>query len=529
MVLIPPLMRLAEWLHVLDIPGERKLHKVAIPRIGGIAMATGAVLPLIMWLPPQRPVVAYLCGAAILLFFGFWDDRKNLDYRLKFLGQMIAVLVVVLYGGVVIKHIPFFLRADALPAYIGVPLTVFALVGVTNAINLADGLDGLAAGMTLLSLGMIALMAYMTDSITLVLMTVAVIGSIFGFLRFNTYPARIFMGDAGSQFLGFSLGVLVVMLTQEANPALSSALPFMILGLPIVDTLMVMGQRIHQGRSAFSPDNNHIHHKFLSLGFDHYGAVFVIYLLQSILVLGAYFLRFESDLLILCLYVVFCVTLLSLLRIASARGWRIHGHRPEIHTPIHWLRSGQRLLKVALYFALITIPAYFLLGVLFVEKVPKDIGVVAWMLLAILLMLYLKRSGKAFSIIEKAGAYIACVFVVYLTQVTPGVLAEYAIYRNTLLAALAMAVAIGFRFSKERFQITPLDFLVIFIALTLPNLPDLNVGESHLGATMGVLIVLFYGIELVLNNIQHRWNLMRFVTCATLAVLGLRGVTGMSG
>ena len=211
-------------------------------------------------------MVGFLCGIAVILLFGVWDDIRGLDYRLKFLGQITAVLIVVLYGGVVIRFVPLS-GLEPLPDYVAIPFTVFALIGITNAVNLADGLDGLAGGITLLSLGMIGILAYPTGDTNVPLAAIAVIGSIVGFLRFNTYPARIFMGDGGSQFLGFSAGVLVVMLTQESNTALSPALTLMILGLPILDTGMVMAQRLHEGRSPFLPDKNHIHHKLLALGF----------------------------------------------------------------------------------------------------------------------------------------------------------------------------------------------------------------------------------------------------------------------
>src|SRR5438874_10204606 len=294
MVLIPPLGGMAEWLHVVDGPAARKVHGTPVPRLGGVAMAIGAVLPPIMWATMDSRMVGFLCGVAVILFFGLWDDIKGIDYRLKFLGQIIAVLIVVLYGRMVIRYVPF-LGLEPLPDYVALPLTVFALVGVTNAINLADGLDGLAGGITLLSLGMIAILAHPSGDVRVLLATIAVIGSIVGFLRFNTYPARIFMGDGGSQFLGFCAGVLAVMLTQNVNTALSPALPLLILGLPILDTLLVMGERLYEGRSPFVADRKHIHHRLLALGFDHYEAVIAIYVLQSVLIVGAYFLRFESD------------------------------------------------------------------------------------------------------------------------------------------------------------------------------------------------------------------------------------------
>src|SRR6266849_5731503 len=177
MVLIPPLVRLAEWLHIVDMPAARKVHTAPVPRLGGLAMAIGAVLPPLMWATMEPQMVGFLCGIAIILVFGVWDDLKEIDYRLKFLGQIIAVLIVVMYGGVVIRYVPFS-GLDPLPDYVAIPLTVFALVGVTNAINLADGLDGLAGGITLLSLVSIGILAYPTDDAKVLLVTVSVIGGI---------------------------------------------------------------------------------------------------------------------------------------------------------------------------------------------------------------------------------------------------------------------------------------------------------------------------------------------------------------
>jgi len=366
------------------------------------------------------------------------------------------------------------------------------------------------------------------------LATAAVIGSIVGFLRFNTYPARIFMGDAGSQFLGFSAGVLVIMLTQESNTALSSALPLMILGLPILDTLMVMSERLYEARSPFLPDKNHIHHKLLALGLHHYEAVFVIYVLQSLLVGAAYFLRFEADWLILSLYCLFCVALIGSVKGAMAVGWRLHGRRHHVDAAvvpgwIQWLRRDQRILKLAFYLAAIAISCYFFVGAFLVERVPADIGALACALLIVLLLLYVRYRHKPFNMVERACTYVAAICVVYLVQVTPGVLADFGLYRNILFVVVAAAVAIGFRFSSERFQVTPMDFLVILVALVVPNLPDVTLQAGHVGISVAMLIVLFYGIELVLNNTWQRWDVMRLTTCVTLAVLGLRGLIGALG
>ena len=528
MVLIPPLMRSAERWRIVDLPEGRKVHTEAIPRIGGVAMVIGALIPMIMWLSPQREFIGFLLGILTILFFGVWDDRKNLDYRLKFLGQILAILIVVIYGGLQIKYIPF-MGADPSPSYVAIPLTVFALLGITNAINLADGLDGLAGGTTMLSLGMIAIMGYMVDGTSLVLIAVSVMGSILGFLRFNTHPASVFMGDGGSQFLGFAAGVLAIMLTQEINPVLSPAVAILILGLPILDTLTVMSQRIYEGRSPFSPDRNHIHHKLLALGFDHYEAVLLIYLGQSILVLCAFFLRFDSDLLVFSSYLLFCIVVICFFHWAAITGWRMHATQSSksssaVARGIRWLRQDFRLLKAVFYFAIVAISIYLLLGAMLVEFVSIDIGVLSLFLLAVLIGFFFHRRGLPFSIVERAIAFVTAAFIVYLMQVVPGVLDEYGLYRNIFFVMLAVAVAIGFRFSHaDRFRITPLDFLVIFIAVAVPNLPDAHIEGASWGEGIAMLIVLFYGIELVLTNTLRRWDVMRLVVGATLVTLGIRG------
>ncbi len=529
MALIPPLMAWAERLNFIDLPDDRKVHKGAIPRIGGVAMVVGALIPMVMWLPPVKEVFGFLVGVGVIFVFGVWDDRKNLNYKIKFFGQFVAVLVVVLYGGVVIEHIP--LVDEALPSYLAIPLTIFAILGITNAINLADGLDGLAGGMTLLSFGAIALLAYMSDGNEVLLIALVVIGSILGFLRFNTYPARIFMGDGGSQFLGFSVGILAILLTQKVNTALSPVLPLLLLGLPILDTFMVMGQRIYEGRSPFSPDKNHLHHKLLELGFDHYEAVFLIYITQAILVSAAYFLRFQSDVLLLLIYFTFCASVYLFFNYARRIRLRINNEpivpSSFIGKRIEWLKQGRWLVKGAYYFALAGIPAYLLVMVLFAQSVPKDssIAVVSWVLLVMMVLISIKNFNRPFHIMERACLYVIIVFAVYLTQIEPGKLSEFVMLRNVFFALLIVAIAIGFRFAgADIFRVSTLDVLVIFLAMVVPNMSETLASDSHFGEGVAMVIVLFYGVELVLANMWRRWGIMRLAAMGTLAVLALRGM-----
>jgi len=151
MALIPPLRLLAGRFHIMDQPGERKVHQHPIPRVGGIAFAIGALASILWWGPKDSITLSVFLGGLIILGFGVWDDRANLGYRIKLVGQVVAALAVIIIGGVRFENIPFLLDAE-LPMWIGIPVTVFFLVAVSNAVNLTDGLDGLAGGLSFLTL-----------------------------------------------------------------------------------------------------------------------------------------------------------------------------------------------------------------------------------------------------------------------------------------------------------------------------------------------------------------------------------------
>ena len=525
MALIPPLMRWAGWARLVDVPDARKVHTDPVPRVGGIAIVAGALLPVMMWVRPTPAMAAYLAATLVIFAFGLWDDRANLDYRTKFLGQLVAALIVVAVGGVQIRYFPFL--EGTLPPAVAIPFTVLALLAITNAINLADGLDGLAGGTTLLSLCVIALLAHQHDPVVL-LIALAIIGAVLGFLRFNTHPARVFMGDSGSQFLGFSAGVLAILLTQQADTALSPSLPMLLLGLPILDTVVVMGQRIWERRSPFSPDKNHIHHKLLAVGFDHYEAVFLIYMVQAWLILAAYFLRYRPDAWILGTYLAICLVVMGFFRWAGITGWRAHRATGVPLTALtryaHWLRHGRKLVRFAAAFAAVTIPAFAAGVMLFADSLTRDLGFLAAGLAATLTLVFLYSHGQALSWVERAVAYVIAAFTVYLAE-TGSFLESFDFWLDTYFVLLAVVVVIGFRFSEsDRFQMTPLDFLVIFIAFTAPNLPDLQSFGGLWAEGVAKLIVLFYGVEFTFSQLSRSYDGVRAALLALLAVAALRGL-----
>jgi UDP-GlcNAc:undecaprenyl-phosphate/decaprenyl-phosphate GlcNAc-1-phosphate transferase len=502
MALIPPLVRVAARLQVFDDPASRKVHSQPMPRVGGIAMAAGSLLPLCLWLPMDRTLSAYLAAVIVLLMFGAWDDRVTLGPRTKFAGQLVAVLIVVLAGHVSIDTLTLGERV-ALPNWLGFSLTLLFLLGTTNAINLSDGLDGLAGGTTLLCCAALALLGETWGVRFVETAGVVLMGALLGFLRFNTYPARIFMGDAGSQFLGFSVGALSILLTKQTATPLSTALPLLLIGLPVLDTLIVIVLRLRAGRSPFAADRQHFHHRLLALGLDHHEAVVVIYAVQCLLLLLAWQLRFENDLLIVAIFLGFAVLFTGSFILLERTGWRWRPAVTPTHSPLArlrvWLSAGEHLPRWSMRAAWLGAAGYLLGVALYANPVPQDIGWLGVLCLLLLAMGALwRRSTFAQTWLMRGALYIAIVVAVYLDHRRIMNASLLLLAKWVLLPLLALSVAVSMRLSvHRRFEATPLDLLLIFGALALPNLPGLAGAPSNLGFSAAKLVVLCYAVEMI--------------------------------
>jgi UDP-GlcNAc:undecaprenyl-phosphate GlcNAc-1-phosphate transferase len=524
---LPLLARFAAHWGIVDQPGMRKVHETPVPRVGGIAMAVAAFLAAFIAVDLQAADRWFLLAAAILVAFGAFDDRYDLDYRVKFIGQFLAVGIVVFAGDVQVRAITLDDRI-MLPAWISMPLTFFFLIGVTNAVNLADGLDGLAGGTTFLCLCAVALLSSLGDHNAGTALSLAFAGAILGFLRFNTYPASVFMGDAGSQLLGFTIGVLSIRATQSFSSQVSAAIPILLLAIPILDTLSVMVQRIGEGRSPFSADKNHSHHKLLALGFSHHEAVMVIYALQAALFVIAYFLRYESDITILAFVAAFFVGALTLLQLAARSGWRLRradgaaGEAPASH--FTRLMLHPKLLLQLSYVAIVGgINAYALIVVLRTSALSHDIWILVLALLATTGCLLLILRGSPLSVVEKAALYVTATILVYLDATIPSEDRFIATLTWLALSVATVGTAVRLRLqSDRRFQVTPLDLIVLFMALVVPRLP--GVLKLPQGNALGIvkLIILFYSIEMLVSRAEGRAVWLRVAVVYVLGGLVLR-------
>jgi UDP-GlcNAc:undecaprenyl-phosphate/decaprenyl-phosphate GlcNAc-1-phosphate transferase len=523
----PLLLRLAPGLGLTDLPGQRKVHSVAVPRIGGIAMAAGILIPTLLIPHAGAPVIGFVSGLLVLLLFGVWDDRVDLDYRVKFLGQFLAVGVCMAVGGVRIASLTFDAPVE-LPQAISLGLTFLFLVGVTNAVNLADGLDGLAGGLAFLCACAIGVLGATTGKWTVTTLALIEAGAILGFLRFNTHPARIFMGDGGSQMLGFSIGVLAILVTQGESSALSATLPLLLLGLPILDTVTVMVRRTLAGESPFVGDRKHLHHRLLTLGFAHHEAVIVIYCIQVGLFLLAYFLRFQSDALILLVYGASATVLLGALHWATRSGWQAHPWAALSFAGRLLARSRQPALGHALAHAASWtmcsgLVAYAAIVILAAGHVGGDISLLSAAMLVLLVVLSRFAVTGPLGWLERLAAYLAVILLVYLDQTTGAHHSPHAWLTWTVIGVTAGAALLQFAISERRLEVTALDVLVVFAALVIPNLPGLLSLPPQLPAGILKAVMLLYVVEMV-DGLEGRRSVPRAVAAVMLGAIALRGL-----
>lgn len=288
LLLTPAVKALAFKIGAVDKPNARKVHTRIMPRLGGLAIYAAFAIGLFALLPflpdamlsgyDKRFIAALLSGGTIIVLIGALDDRFELSAKVKLLGQIAAACVVVFGFGIRISllNIPFGETIEPVAEWLAIPLTILWIVGCTNAINLIDGLDGLAAGVSGIAIATILVMAVIMGSEPVMLLSAPLLGGIIGFLRYNFHPAKIFMGDSGSLFLGFSLATLSMLGFKQVT-IVSFVTPLLIIGVPLSDTFFAIVRRVVNKRPIFEPDKGHLHHCLREIGFSHRGTVLIIY------------------------------------------------------------------------------------------------------------------------------------------------------------------------------------------------------------------------------------------------------------
>ncbi|WP_028559258.1 glycosyltransferase family 4 protein [Paenibacillus pinihumi] len=292
LVLTPLVKKFAFAVGAIDKPNHRKVHTRIMPRLGGLAIYVAFAAGLLVLLPfapeglfdssDMNLIRAMLAGGTLIVLIGALDDRFELSAKVKLAGQLVAACIVVFGFDVKINfvNIPFGGSMQSIAEWISIPLTIFWIVGVTNAINLIDGLDGLASGVSGIAIGTILIMATLMGFEPIILMSALLLGGIVGFLFFNFHPAKIFMGDSGSLFLGFSLAMMSMLAFKQIT-IVSFVTPLLIIGVPLSDTFFAIVRRLINKKPIFAPDKGHLHHCLRELGFSHRKTVLIIYAIAA--------------------------------------------------------------------------------------------------------------------------------------------------------------------------------------------------------------------------------------------------------
>ena len=282
----PVVKRIAVHINAMDIPNERKVHKKPIPRLGGLGIYLGFLLGYILFGFESVQMNSILIGSFIIVLIGIIDDICSVPARYKFMGQLVAASVVVLYGGIVLQDISAFgiyINFGVISPFI----SIIFVTAIMNCINFIDGLDGLAGGISAIYFLMIGIIALLFHSNGLdMILSFVMLGSTLGFLVHNFYPASIFMGDSGSLFLGYIISI-ISMLGYKNVTFTSLIVPIFLLAIPIMDTLFAIIRRVLKHESIAMPDKCHLHHQLLRLNFSIKKAVIIIYAIDMLFAIAS--------------------------------------------------------------------------------------------------------------------------------------------------------------------------------------------------------------------------------------------------
>ena len=326
----PPVKNFAHKVGAIDVPKDaRRMHKKPIPRLGGLAIYGGFLCSILIFGQLDETMLCVLLGAAIIVALGIFDDVLALGAKLKFVVQIVAAAIPVCIGDL---QIGLFTNLNPLSdtpfvhlGILAVPVTIIWIVGITNAVNLIDGLDGLAVGVSSIAAITMLAVALLTGNVPIAITMAALAGACIGFMPYNLNPAKIFMGDTGSTFLGYMLATVSIMGLFKFYAVISFAVPFLILGLPIFDTANAIIRRVAAGRSPMSPDRGHVHHKLIDMGFNQKQAVAILYAISATLGLTAVVLTSSGEVkAIVLLLAVLAAILVGACIIYGAEHWSKH-------------------------------------------------------------------------------------------------------------------------------------------------------------------------------------------------------------
>ena len=284
LILTPVVIKVGPKFGYLDIPKDnRRMHKRPMPIAGGVAIYLATTVAILVFIPLNKNIISLLIGSTVILISGLLDDKFSISPKAKIFFQLVAGLIIALSG----SQIEFFTNIISTKEvvwlkYLSIPVTLFWICGITNTVNLIDGLDGLAAGISLISAVSLMCIALKMNLLAVAIIAAAIGGGCLGFLPYNFNPAKIFMGDTGALYLGFMLSYISIQGVMKYATTLMIFVPVLVLGVPVFDTAFAMIRRYISGKKIFAADKGHLHHRLLALGLTQRQTVLILYAISLI-------------------------------------------------------------------------------------------------------------------------------------------------------------------------------------------------------------------------------------------------------
>lgn len=536
MLLVPATISLAYKVGAVDIPKSRSSHSTPKPRMGGLAISLSLLIACVLFVPFNNFWMAFVLGLVVVVATGVIDDIFNITPRWKFAGQIAAAVLFVYLSGMQITRIGDIVGLGSLElGQASFAFTVFCIVGGMNAFNLSDGLDGLTGGLTVITMAFFGYFAWISQQHFLLMIAISTMGAIVGFMRYNSYPSRVFMGDGGSLMLGYVVAVLLVSIHRaEAHVPLAALA--MVIALPLLDTLVVMGNRIRNGHGPFTPDRTHLHHRLMEMGWSHPAVVVIIYCLMLIFGLLAVALQNQPRWVIFSSLMGLGGVIYAGLGLARGLGFK---YKPVKNKKLESIRQTKIFKRVANGLKLTGKPIgiFLMLGLLFPALISplmelSSHKVVMLYSAAAMLAYFSWRSahGKNSGILH--GTLYLVIFAVLLLYnlsavSRPSWLAEYL---NVLAALVLLWVVLKMVFSNfaEIVIASEFELLMLFLSWFVPFvvLKDLPLSSRELEAAqhtclLSIPFLLAMKINIINFKENHRWITLPLIVA--FAVIGMRG------
>jgi UDP-GlcNAc:undecaprenyl-phosphate GlcNAc-1-phosphate transferase len=532
--LTPVILRSSSRLNAVDLPDERKVHERAVSRIGGVAMVAGLLLPLVLFTPLDRTMLAFLAGVLLVAATGFLDDVYRIPPAAKFAGEIAAAAAFVFLGGVSIRELgDLFCTGEISCGRLGPILTIFCMVGVMNALNLADGLDGLAGGLSAIAAIFLGLFAFLSVDWVPLWILLALVGSLFGFLRYNTHPAKLFMGDTGSLLLGYTLSAAAVMLVQNDPVGLHLAPVTVatVLALPITDTLLVMARRLRHGQNPFSPDRTHLHHQLLELGLRHAVVVGILYLSAAAFGVLAWMLHTTPDWVQFAAVILLAALVHGTVYGLHRFGFRWNGGSKPVPSSAKAADTVmERLLEKSVWWVVGAVTIGLVIPLFALPMIPHVFGGMAMAVLVFVAAMFPWRANLHRASVVHGLIWFACFGLLALLQASPGSPAWVPKYLSVMSAGVLLWVLLKMKYRghREIIEVSAFEMLllgvVLFVALLV--VPALNLGEGLRKMMLVVCMESFtflLAIKILIRRQPHRHSMIAVAFLGALALIVVKG------